>query len=855
MPTDDARTRVLVLDDDPGALLLERRALERAGYDVLAAATHEEAVRQASSGDFGVMVLDYRLSGAASGLDVFRQLRESGHLAPAILVTSFADESKIIEALRTGIRDVVPKSGDYLEYLPQAVGRLAGQIEAERRLARSDMLQNLVDRLRAETHTLETINGVGRQLAIEHDAPALVQRVTDACTQVVGAQFGAFLEARDDGRAFVLAAASGAERDRVEAFARLHDVPFGRTDDHYTVLSDDIGADRRFEVAGTDFAVDGAPQTRSYLAVPVASRSGELLGALLFGHAEIRRFHDREARLAEGIAAQAAIAIDNARLIEALRTSEDRLRLSTEAARLGTWDYNPITGTLAWSDRCRELFGLPESMAIDFAAYMQAVHPLDREATYEAIRRALDPASSGQRFEVEHRTAGLWDGRVRWIRGLGRVFFSEGRAARFIGTAQDITAERAAIEERERLLESERAARSESERAGHLKDEFLATLSHELRTPLNAVLGWAQLVRTRASTPQQVAEGLDRIERNARAQAQIIDDLLDMSRIVLGKMRLDVQPVDLPAIVESSIDGMRPAAEAKGILVQPALDPACGPISGDPGRLQQVLWNLLSNAIKFTPRGGYVRVRLQRAESHVEIAVEDSGQGIKAEFQPFLFDRFRQGDASTTRQHRGMGLGLSIVRNIVEMHGGTVQARSDGEQRGATFIVRLPLGVELQPGPAGSEPGVAWPAVPEAPPATSSQDLAHVRVLLVDDEADARELIGRILHEYEAEVIAVASAAEALEAIQATRPDVVVSDIGLPGADGYALIRAIRQRPASEGGGVPALALTAFARAEDRDRALAAGYQAHLAKPASAAELVSAVVALTQGSRLKAQGA
>jgi signal transduction histidine kinase len=840
MPDHDPRPRVLVLDDDPATLVLEQRALERGGYSVLAARTDEEAVERVVSGEVEVLVIDYRLSGRSSGVDVFRRIRELGQPAPAILVTSFADESKIIEALRAGIRDVVPKSGDYLEYLPQAVARILGQMDAERQLAHSDMLQSLVDRLRVETHTLETINGVGRQLVVEHDEGALVQRVIDACTSIVGAELGVFFETVPDGRApqLVPSAVSGAQRDRVDALAltrvpRLQAAFVGDA----TVLCEDLSIDPERTHGGPAPARQHG--IRSALAVPILSRSGQTLGALVFGHPDPVRFHDREARLAEGIAAQAAIALDNARLIEALRTNEDRLRMATDAARLGTWDFNPISGSLQWSDRSRELFGVSADAPLDYGVFMSAVHAQDRDATQRAVDRALDPAGSGH-FEAEYRVIGIENERLRWIRAVGRAFFRDGRAERMLGTVQDVTPQRLANEERERLLESERAARAESERASHLKDEFLATPSHELRTPLNAVLGWAQLVRVRARTAEQVADGLERIERNARAQAQIIDDLLDMSRIVSGKMRLDVGIVDLPALVESAIDGMRPAAEAKGIVLDSSLAADGGPITGDPGRLQQVVWNLLSNAIKFTPRNGHVHVGLERLESHIELTVSDTGQGIKPEFLPFLFDRFRQADASTTRQHRGMGIGLSIVKSIVEMHGGTAAARSDGESRGATFIVRLPLslgrrdmGVDLR-APASSQRGLDV----EAP------SLARTRVLVVDDEPDARELIARILRECEAEVVAVASADEALSAFEAATPDVLVSDIGLPGLDGYSLIRTIRQRARGAGGAVPALALTAFARPEDRRRALMAGYQAHLSKPAEASDLVTIVASL-----------
>jgi signal transduction histidine kinase len=397
------------------------------------------------------------------------------------------------------------------------------------------------------------------------------------------------------------------------------------------------------------------------------------------------------------------------------------------------------------------------------------------------------------------------------------------------------------VEERERLLESERAARAESERAGRLKDEFLATLSHELRTPLNAILGWSQLLRTRERDPKEIAQGLQTIERNARAQAQIVEDLLEMSRIISGKLRLDVQRLDLRPVIDTAVQSVKPAAEARNIQLLTTVDHRTDAIAGDPARLQQILWNLLSNAIKFTPRDGRVEVWLTRVDAHVELVVRDNGQGIRAEFLPFLFDRFRQGDASTTRQHRGMGLGLSIVKSLVEMHGGTITAQSEGEGRGATFTIQLPLSPVAQ---AEARDDERRSSTFMLTPTLEVPRLTGLRVLIVDDEPDARELLKRILSEFEADVETVASAGEALPLVERAHPDVLVSDIGMPGVDGYELIRAVRLLPANDGGQTPALALTAFARSEDRQRALLAGYQAHVAKPIEPSELITTIASL-----------
>jgi CheY-like chemotaxis protein len=386
-----------------------------------------------------------------------------------------------------------------------------------------------------------------------------------------------------------------------------------------------------------------------------------------------------------------------------------------------------------------------------------------------------------------------------------------------------------------------------------MKDEFLATLSHELRTPLNAILGWSQILRSHDRPPADtdLVEGLEVIERNTRVQAQLIEDLLDMSRIISGKLRLDVQRVELPDVVRAAVASVRHSADAKGIRLQVVLDPAAGPVRADPDRLQQCFWNLLTNAIKFTPRGGRVQVGLERVNSHVEVCVTDTGQGISPEFLPHVFERFRQADATTTRRHGGLGLGLSIVKHLVELHGGSVRAKSPGEGQGATFCIELPLMV-VHPGEpeaprahprgggggGGGSPGTAWPAPADRP------SLAGVSVLVVDDEMDARFLIRRVLEDCGAQVTLASSADEGLEALRSERVDMIVSDIGMPDIDGYEFIRRVRAMGAEEGGRTPAAALTAFARSEDRTRALRAGYQTHVAKPVEPAELTAVVASL-----------
>jgi signal transduction histidine kinase len=399
---------------------------------------------------------------------------------------------------------------------------------------------------------------------------------------------------------------------------------------------------------------------------------------------------------------------------------------------------------------------------------------------------------------------------------------------------------RAAEEERDRLLKSEQEARAAAEAASRLKDEFLATVSHELKTPLTAIIGWTHLMRSGRMDGEAVGRALEIVERNARTQAQLVADLLDVSGIVSGKLRLDMRPVALEPVVRAAVEAMRPAADAKGILFREVLDPGVGPVSADPDRLQQIIWNLVSNAIKFTPGGGSVEVRVGRAGADAEIAVSDTGAGIRPEFLPRVFDRFTQADSSTTRAFGGLGLGLSIARHLAELHGGAVTAESRGEGRGATFRVRLPL---ITTPAGGQSHGDNAAGAGEVVPAEAAA-LSGLRVLVVDDEPDVCELFTVIIKARGAEVAAFTSASEALEELRRNKTDVLVCDLAMPGMDGLSLIREVRALPAGDGAAVPAAALTAYARAEDRDRALASGFQTHVPKPVDPEELVRVVAEL-----------
>jgi PAS domain S-box-containing protein len=488
----------------------------------------------------------------------------------------------------------------------------------------------------------------------------------------------------------------------------------------------------------------------------------------------------------------------------------------------------------AWLERTpEELVGTDATVPLPGAARPAAGWPEERACVSKA--RESSEVRVGERwFEVS----------------ADPVFDEAGTCVGFARSVLEISDRKrieAALEleaaQKQELLRREAEARAAAEQANRLKDDFLATLSHELRTPLNAILGWAQLLHTGTLDGAGTARAVETIERNAKAQSQLIGDILEVSRITSGKLRLELHPLDVKAVVRSAVDTVRPGAQAKGILVEAALDDPVEPVLGDSDRLQQVVWNLLSNAIKFTPKGGRVQVIVERASSQVEIVVRDSGQGIDPAFLPHVFDRFRQADSSAARVHGGLGLGLAIVRHLVELHGGTVHAESPGSGGGATFFVRLPaLGVVERAAQARTSKAAA--AIRQRRPDPQPDALEGVRVLVVEDHPDTLELVARALRDFGAEVVAVPSVREAREALRRRPPDVLLSDIGMPEEDGFALIRLVRELPVEQGGAVPAVALTAFAGEADHHKILAAGFQAHVAKPVEPLELVSVIAGL-----------
>jgi PAS domain S-box-containing protein len=674
--------------------------------------------------------------------------------------------------------------------------------------------------------------------------PDVAHYIVTAVGRLLGVNRCLVTDVADDGDTVVI----GRDYcDGVHSVTGIHRMSsFGREMPHHlssgqTLTITDVNADPSLTDAERD-AYDKVT-VGACVVVPILN-DGRLVGTFAVQSVAPRSWPPDEVALLEQAASRAWAAIESARASVTLKQSEERLRLALDAGQMGVWDWDLVTNQVAWSDRICEFHGLTKDQ---FSGFMEPdlplTHPDDREHVRDVMRRAI----AGEiPYQVESRAIRP-DGEVRWLFSNGTVFRdASGRAIRVLGATIDITDRKRVDEQRDQLLAGERSARADAERAGRMKDEFLATLSHELRTPLNAILGWSQLIRSGRLPEDELQHGLETVERNARVQTQLIDDLLDMSRIISGKVRLEVQRLNLADVVTAAVATVRPAADAKEILLHSSVEDNACFVTGDPGRLQQVVWNLLSNAIKFTPRGGRVRVDMRRRpdprDDAVEIVVTDSGIGITKEFLPHVFDRFRQADASTTRRHGGLGLGLSIVKQLAEMHGGSIAVRSDGPGTGAAFTVALPMtsAPELQ-SPADLRPrAINFMLNDDATEPT----LAGLNVLVVDDEPDARELVSRLLADRGARVRAVASARDAVATIDDDPVDVIVSDIGLPGEDGYALIRKVRSRDPGHGGKVPAIALTAYARPEDRTRAILAGYQVHLTKPVEPSELLANVASL-----------
>jgi len=522
------------------------------------------------------------------------------------------------------------------------------------------------------------------------------------------------------------------------------------------------------------------------------------------------------------------------RILEVLRQSEERYRYLAEAIPQLVWTTNANGESDYFNQQWSEYTGLTFEQSLG-SGWVAALHPDDVQNAYKVW---LNAVNSGTLYENEYRFKRATDASYRWQLARGLPLKDEqGVVVKWFGTCTDIQEQKQIQQERAHLLELEQAARAKAETANRIKDEFLAVLSHELRTPINAILGWSMLLQNGRLEAEKTSQAIATIERNAKLQVQLIEDLLDVSSILQGKLTLQIKNIHLESIVLSAIETMALAAQTKSIQVSTIFAQNVGPVLGDSTRLQQVVWNLLSNAVKFTPQGGKVEVQLNKANGYAQIIVNDTGKGISTEFLPYAFDYFRQADSSFTRKFGGLGLGLAIVRNIVEMHGGTVTAASPGEDQGATFTVSLPLIQDKSQG-LMNEPNHLSFLIP------NSLSLAGVQILVVDDDTDSRDFVAFVLEQDGAEVITASSALAVLQVLEQTKPDVLVSDIGMPDMDGYTLLRQLRTWSAEQGGKIPAIALTAFASNQDRQQALAAGFQMHLSKPINPEELVAVIVRL-----------
>ncbi|HEX6161096.1 MAG TPA: ATP-binding protein, partial [Thermoanaerobaculia bacterium] len=558
---------------------------------------------------------------------------------------------------------------------------------------------------------------------------------------------------------------------------------------------------------------------RAYVAVPLL-REGRWVAELWISDDVPRQWSGQDVALLQSVAERVWTAVEKLRVLAALRDSEAQMQFIGERSGVGYWYWEILPDRLMWSSVCRRLFGIPEEVEMTYARFLDTLHADDRPRIEAVVAETL---ATGREYDVELRVP-LPDGSTRWMQSKGSATFENGMAVRMAGIAFDVTRRKTLELEREELLARERRLRAAADEASVAKDHFLALLSHELRTPMTTILGWASFLGTTTTDLPTLHTGIASIEQASRVQARLIDDLLDVSRIVTGKLAVEEVLLDLREPVRAAIEMIVPAAQAAEVEVEALLGDGPRYVSGDATRLQQIAWNLLTNAVKFT-RGGRVEVSLHDVNASVELRVRDTGIGIEPRFLPHVFERFRQGDAGPARRFGGLGLGLSIVRNLVELHRGSVEAFSEGNGSGAEFRVRFPRALAPEAEPRREEEI-----------ALTRDALAGLRIVVVDDDPGAREIIGTILSGFGARVVRAASAEEALPSIEGA--DVLISDIGMAGEDGYAFLERLRL----SGADLPAIAVTAYADARDRDRAFAAGFQAHLAKPVEPRTLVGMMV-------------
>ena len=951
---------VLIVEDNPEDTEMYRRYLLRDReykYTIVAAKSGQQGLAMWQQHQPDVVLLDYRLPDL-DGLEFLAALQTEAQQPdlPVIMVTGQGNEAIAVQAIKAGAQDYLVKGQIILESLQLAVHRTIAAVELRQQL------QQRIDREQTIARIAQKVHGT---LNLEEILYITVEEVR----QFLHTDRAIVFRLEPDGKGTVMAESVG-DRWISILSAQIYDPCFVDSYvDRYRLGMVSTKADiNDGSISPCHAELLSQYQVKANLVVPILHED-QFWGVLIAHHcASPREWQPLEIDLLQQLSIQVSIAIRQAELYEqaqreiaerkrteeALRGSEERLRLGLEAARMGTWDWNIQQNHITWSSNMEDLFGLaPGEFDGSYYQFVERLHPEDRDRVLEAIDAAV---ATGANYEIEFRVI-YPNGRIRWALSLGKVFYNAigqamrmsgvdlditarkhteealrhseefrkrvldsssdcikvldldarllymnagglclleiddltpylntewlcfwqdeareeveaaiavakagevgkfqgfcatakgtpkwwdvvvapirdgaGQVVQILSTSRDITDRKQAEIERDRILQLKQAALAESERVNRIKDEFLAVLSHELRSPLNPILGWTKLLQTGKLNETKSVAALATIERNALAQAQLIDDLLDMASVLRGKLSLNVTAVNLLSTIESAIETVHTAATAKSILIHPVLS-NIGQVSGDAVRLQQIVWNLLSNAVKFTPKGGRIEVRLESADNQAQIVVTDTGKGINRDFLPYIFESFRQEDASVTRKYGGLGLGLAIVYQLVESHGGTIKADSLGEGKGATFRVSLPL-LNLK---TGGNPDKLLEA---------EQDLRGIRVLAIDDDADSREVIGAFLVMAGAEVMTVASAAEFLVALESFVPDVLVSDIGMPEMDGYSLIGYVRSLSPERGGLIPAIALTAYAGEINHQQALVAGFQRHISKPVEPNLLIGAIADL-----------
>ncbi|MFQ4142589.1 response regulator [Chlorogloeopsis sp. ULAP02] len=819
--------RILLIDDNPHDRLLVIHALEKefAELQVQQIIRSEDFEQALSKGEFDLAITDYQLRWN-DGLTVLRAVKNLYPDCPVVMFTNSGTQEVAVEAMKSGLDDYVIKSPNHYVRLPAAVRLALERVETRRKVAGLEVrFQTLLNQLDVGVYRL-TADGA----LLEGNSAFLHLLGLNSLTEIPENQtLEYYFQPEDYAKLLHQLKQGGNIRDR--------EVPLRRTD----------GSVIWVRISKTFTTVDGTTVIDGLM---------ENITKRKIAEKALRESEARFRWLFESNAIAIAFWDINGNITEA---NDAYLQL------IGYTREEMFSGKLRWTDiTSSESQNVQQQIVEELNQYGVST-PKEKYYIHKAGHQI--PVLMGSAFRVGSQSDG-------------------------ITFVIDLTERKRSEQEREKLLEREQAARAEAEAANRIKDEFLAILSHELRSPLNPILGWTKLLSTRKLDAAKTAEALAIIERNAKLQAQLIEDLLDVSQILRGKLSLNISSVDLVYVISAALDTVRLAAQAKAIKIHTVFEPNIGLVLGDETRLQQVVWNLLSNAIKFTPQGGRVEVRLSslkdaerwghgdagnvnkssasplrvlyekpptgrlrqspaegdppavldsprqfvsassQSQLYAQITVADTGQGINPDFLPYVFDYFRQADSKTTRQFGGLGLGLAIVKHLVEMHGGTVRAESQGQGQGATFTVMLPLMTVQPQTPEDSEQS------------QKSLDLSGVRVLVVDDDVDSRELVTFLLEEYGAQVTAVASALEALQAVVKSKPNVLVFDIGMPEVDGYMLLRQIRSLSPQQGGEIPAIALTAYAGEVDKRQALAAGFQIHLPKPVDPAELVGVIVSL-----------